>query len=170
MLEHNLCRIIELYSKVQVDYVAGKISLPKAEMEKKHSQMILDKKFQGLSSLREPYLQDNKISSISNITFRILSNLEVPFLQGNLLVDSPAWYLGLNPYLARLQLAGNPWACDCPSSFPSSASSPGTAPRWPTTRSPPVSATRSTSRCCGPCNTTISRNSFSTPASRQVGK
>ena len=75
MLEHNLCRIIELYSKVQVDYVAGKISLPKAEMEKKHSQMMLDK-----------------------------------------------------------------------------------------------SATRSTSRCCGPCNTTISRNSFSTPASRQVGK
>ena len=43
-----LCRIIEPYSKVQVDYVAGKISLPKAEVEKKLSQMILDKKFQGI--------------------------------------------------------------------------------------------------------------------------
>jgi hypothetical protein len=43
-----LCRIIEPYSKVQVDYVAGKISLPKAKVEKKLSQMILDMKFQGI--------------------------------------------------------------------------------------------------------------------------
>merc|ERR1739844_187805 len=48
MLEHNLCRIIEPYSKVQVDYVASKIGLPKSEVEKKLSQMILDKKFQGI--------------------------------------------------------------------------------------------------------------------------
>merc|ERR1711874_863899 len=48
MLEHNLCRIIEPYSKVQVDYVASKIGLPKPEVEKKLSQMILDKKFQGI--------------------------------------------------------------------------------------------------------------------------
>merc|ERR1719460_3162736 len=32
MLEHNLCRIIEPYSKVQVDYVASKIGLPKTEV------------------------------------------------------------------------------------------------------------------------------------------
>ena len=44
----NYYRIIEPYSKVQVDYVAGKIGLPRAEVEKKLSQMILDKKFQGI--------------------------------------------------------------------------------------------------------------------------
>merc|ERR1719233_253278 len=48
MLKQNLCRIIEPYSKVQVDYVAGKIGLPKNEVEKKLSQMILDKKFLGI--------------------------------------------------------------------------------------------------------------------------
>ena len=44
----KLYRIIEPYSKVQVDYVAGKIGLPRAEVEKKLSQMILDKKFLGI--------------------------------------------------------------------------------------------------------------------------
>ena len=47
-IEFSLARIIEPYSKVQVDYVAGKIGLPKPEVEKKLSQMILDKKFLGI--------------------------------------------------------------------------------------------------------------------------
>jgi 26S proteasome regulatory subunit N6 len=48
MMEQNLCRIIEPYSKIQVKYAAEKIRLPEAEVEKKLSQMILDHKFAGI--------------------------------------------------------------------------------------------------------------------------
>lgn len=48
MLEQNLCRIIEPYSRVQVDYIAKTIKLPILQVEKKLSQMILDAKFHGI--------------------------------------------------------------------------------------------------------------------------
>uniref|UniRef100_A0A914RAU3 PCI domain-containing protein n=1 Tax=Parascaris equorum TaxID=6256 RepID=A0A914RAU3_PAREQ len=47
MLEKDLCRIIEPYSYVQISHIAAEIGLDKDKVEKKLSQMILDKKFSG---------------------------------------------------------------------------------------------------------------------------
>ncbi|XP_076044940.1 26S proteasome non-ATPase regulatory subunit 11-like [Oratosquilla oratoria] len=48
MLEQNLCRIIEPYSRVQVAYVSETIGLPQNTVERKLSQMILDSKLTGI--------------------------------------------------------------------------------------------------------------------------
>ena len=80
MLEQNLLRIIEPFSRVELSHISQLISLPVQEITNKLAEMILDKKFKGTLDQGSGLLivfHDPPISSMYEDTLECVKSLSL---------------------------------------------------------------------------------------------
>ena len=79
LLESNLIRIIEPYSRVEIEHVAGLIEMPLPVVERKLSQMILDGKFHGILDQGKGQLivyEDSDTDQAMEMGLKVIENMD----------------------------------------------------------------------------------------------